>query len=136
MDIVFFEAAPSSSLGGGQGQEAAVGQGADIVVPEGTRGHFAPHTLYANAQRESIELTPLQSEGRVGVGDQAHRTVFKDAILDPMGRADMKRSMVEGVVLEATVRKLKSSGGRGASSSELGAHGLEGVVLLGDVKVV
>ena len=136
VDIVVFEAAPPSSLGGSQGKEAAVGQGADIVVPESTTGHFAPHALNGNAQGEPVELTLLQPEGGDGVGGQAHRAIFKNAILDPMGRADMKRSMVERVVLEVTVRELKSSGGGGASSSELGVHGLEGAVLLGDVKVV
>ena len=40
-------------------------------------------------------IDTAQPEGRWS-WRPAHRAVFKDAILDPMGRADMKRSMVEG----------------------------------------
>ena len=48
----------------------------------------------------------------------------------------MWRIMVERVVLEVTVGKLKSSRGHGTSPNELGVRGLEGAVLLGNVKVV
>ena len=50
VDVVVLELTPPSSFRGGQGQQASIGQGRDIVVPECAAGHFAPHAAHGHTE--------------------------------------------------------------------------------------